>query len=294
MPIVTEAIPETAEPATTTGAGLPDKPLYSLRPSKGWAPVNLREVWAHRELLYFLTWRDVKIRYKQTILGVAWAVLQPLLTMAIFALFFGRLANIQAPFEYPLFAFSGLVLWTFFASAVTASGNSLVGSAHLITKVYFPRVIVPTAAVAAGLVDLLLSTLTLFGMLAYYGYSLAWQMIFLPFFVVLLTVLAVGVGLWMSALNVRYRDVRYALPFLIQIWMFASPIIYSSTIVPEKWRWVMALNPVTGITEGFRSVLVGQPLDWFALVIAVAVTLLFLTYAAFDFRRMERSFADII
>ena len=212
---------------------LPDQPLISIRPSRTWVALNLRDLWAYRELLFFLTWRDVQVRYKQTVLGVAWAIIQPLATMLIFTLFFGKLAGMPSEdIPYPLFAYAGLLPWTFFSNAVTSSGNSLVGSSNLITKVYFPRMIIPGAAVGAGLVDFAIAFALLAGLMAYYHVAVTWSILMLPVLVALTTLLALGVGMWMSALNVKYRDIRYALPFLIQLWMFASPIIYPASIVP--------------------------------------------------------------
>jgi len=267
-----------------------------IEPTKSWAPLRLGELWAYRELLYFLTWRDVKVRYKQTLLGAAWAILQPLLTMVIFTLLFGRLAGIPSEgMPYPLFAYSGLVIWTFFANSVTNSGNSLVGSAHLITKIYFPRMIVPAGAVAAGIVDLALAFLIQIVLMIYYGVRPTWALLMLLPLVVLTTLLALGVGMWLSALNVKYRDVRYAIPFLIQIWMFASPIIYPVSLLPEKWRWLLKLNPLTGIIQNFRIALFGnQAFDWKSLGVSAAVTAVVLLYASLSFRRMEKHFADIV
>jgi homopolymeric O-antigen transport system permease protein len=274
---------------------LPDQPLISIRPSRTWVALNLRDLWAYRELLFFLTWRDVQVRYKQTVLGVAWAIIQPLATMLIFTLFFGKLAGMPSEdIPYPLFAYAGLLPWTFFSNAVTSSGNSLVGSSNLITKVYFPRMIIPGAAVGAGLVDFAIAFALLAGLMAYYHVVVTWSILMLPVLVALTTLLALGVGMWMSALNVKYRDIRYALPFLIQLWMFASPIIYPASIVPERWRWVLALNPLTGIIVGIRSALFGRPFDWTALSMAAILTVAILTYAAYDFRRMEKTFADVV
>lgn len=274
---------------------MPDKPLVTIQPSKLWRAVNFRELWSYRELLYFLTWRDVKVRYKQTLLGAAWAIVQPLFTMIIFSLLFGRLAGIDsAGIPYPIFAFAGLLPWTFFSNAITNSSNSLVGSANLITKVYFPRLLIPTAAVIAGLVDLAIAFLLLIPLMIYYAVAPALALLMLLPLVLLTTLLALGVGLWMSALNVKYRDVRYALPFLIQLWMFLSPIIYPSTLVPDKWRWLLLLNPMTGIIEGFRSALFGLSFNWQALVIATVITLGWLLYSTFAFGRVEKKFADII
>jgi lipopolysaccharide transport system permease protein len=274
---------------------LPDEPLFSIRPSRSWVALNLRDLWAYRELLFFLTWRDVQVRYKQTVLGVAWAIIQPLATMLIFTLFFGKLAGMPSEgVPYSLFAYAGLLPWTFFANAVSNSGNSLVGNANLITKVYFPRMIVPGAAVGAGLVDFAIGFGLLVVLMVYYGVMPGVQVLLLPFLILLTTVLALGVGLWMSALNVRFRDIRYALPLLIQLWMFASPIIYPASLVPAKWRWVLALNPLTGILEGFRSSLFGHAVDWLSLGLSTLLTAAILTYAAYDFRRVERTFADIV
>ena len=272
------------------------EPLVRIRASGGgWAGLDLRSVWAYREQLYFLTWRDLKVRYKQTALGAAWAVLQPTLMMLVFTLFFGRLAGMPSDgVPYPLFAYAGLLPWTFFSNAVSGSGNSLVGSSHLITKVYFPRMIIPAAAVGAGLADLLLGFVVLVPLMLYYGVAPGAHLVMLVPLVLLAALLALGVGMWMSALNVKYRDVRFALPFLIQLWMFASPVIYPLSQVPQGWRWVMALNPLTGVIQGFRSALLGQPFDWGALAASAAVTLAALVYAAYSFRRMEKSFADIV
>jgi len=274
---------------------LPDKPVVIIEPRKVWVALDLRGLLAYRELLYFLTWRDVKVRYKQTMLGAAWAILQPLLTMLIFTLFFGRLAGVPSDgIPYPIFAYAGLLPWTFFSNSVTNSGNSLVGSSSLITKVYFPRMIIPSAAVTAGLVDFGIAFLLLVALMVYYHIRVSWIVLMLLPLTLMITLLALGVGMWMSALNVRYRDIRYALPFLIQLWMFASPIIYPVSMVPAKWRWLLALNPLTGIIAGFRASLFGLPLDWMALGISTGITLVLLVYSAFSFRQMEKNFADIV
>ena len=293
---VGNALTAKTAPPRNPAPALPDEPLVKIRPSKSSVALDLRDLWAYRELLYFLTWRDLKVRYKQTALGVAWAIIQPLFTMLIFTLFFGRLAGIPSDrVPYPVFVYAGLLLWTFFANAVTNSGNSLVGNANLLTKVYFPRMIIPGAAVGAGLVDFFIAFVILVGLMIYYGVSVTWSVMLLPVLVTLTTLLALGVGMWMSALNVKYRDIRYALPFVIQLWMFISPVIYPSSFVPQKWRWVLALNPLTGIIEGFRASLLGQKaFDWVSLGISAAITLVMLVYAAYTFRQMERSFADIV
>lgn len=277
---------------------LPEKPLFTLRPSRGWVPLNVRELWAYRELLFFLTLRDIQIRYKQTLLGATWAVIQPLGTMLIFWLLFGKLAGMPSDgIEYPLFALAGLLPWTFFSNAVTNSSNSLVGSANLVTKVYFPRMIIPGATVLAGMVDLAIAFGVLGVMMACYGRVPGWHALFLlPVLLVLLVFLATGVGMGLSALNVKYRDVRHAMPFVIQMWMFATPIIYPASIVPEKWRWVLFLNPLTGIVENFRAALYGGSgdINWTALATATAATGLLFVYSVFSFRRMETRFADIV
>ena len=269
--------------------------VISIHPVNNWSIFSFKEVWAYRELLFFLTWRDVKVRYKQTVLGVGWAILQPLFMMLVFTIFFGRLAAVDsAGIPYPLFALAGLVPWTFFANSITASGNSLVGSAHLITKVYFPRLIVPAAAILASLVDFLLAFVMLCILMVYYRVSLTAQVLFLPVLILLTALFSLGVGTWMSALNVKYRDVRFALPFVIQLWLFVSSVILPSTSVPQKWRWLLMLNPMSGIIEGYRASLFGLPFDWPALGVASFLTILVLIYAIYAFGRVERSFADII
>jgi lipopolysaccharide transport system permease protein len=288
------AVPPAAAPHLSVPP-LPDEPLVKIRPRKAWVALNLADLWDYRELLYFLTWRDIKVRYKQTALGAAWALLQPLFLMLIFTLFFGRVAGL-APggVPYPLFALTGLVPWTFFANAVTNSGNSLVGNANLITKVYFPRLLVPMAAVAAGLVDFVLSFVLLAGLMFYYDVRLTWHLAMLPALVLLTTLAATGAGLLLSALNVKYRDIRFALPFMIQLWLFASSVIVPSSVLPERGRWLLSLNPMSGIIEGYRAALLGHPFDWTALSISTAITLVLLAFAVLAFRRMEKQFADII
>ena len=274
---------------------LPEKPLVSIRAGGSGPPIDLKSLWDYRELLYFLTWRDVKVRYKQTALGAAWAIIQPLFTMIIFTIFFGNLAKVPSDgIPYPIFAYAALLPWTFFSNAITSSGNSLVGSAHLITKVYFPRMIIPGAAVAAGLIDLMVAFGILIILMIYYGVGATWNLLMLPALILLTTLLAIGVGMYTSALNVKYRDIRYALPFAIQLLMFATPIIYPVSLVPERWRWAFNLNPLTGIIEGFRAAFFGRPFNWPALAISSAITLALLVYAAYHFKRMERTFADIV
>jgi lipopolysaccharide transport system permease protein len=274
---------------------LPDKPVVTIEAARSWVPLNLRDLWAYRELLYFLIWRDIKVRYKQTLLGAAWAVIQPLVTMLIFTYFFGKLARVPtdgAP--YPIFFYTGLLLWTFFSNGVTGGANSLIGNSNLITKVYFPRLIIPSAAVGAGLLDFAIAAVLLVGMLVYYGFSVTWAYLMILPLIVLTTLFALGVGIWLSALNVRYRDVRYALPFLIQVWFFLTPIIYPSSLVPEQWRWLLALNPLAGIVESFRAALFGRELSWAALAYSGGGAVIMLVYSSYIFRRMERSFAEFI
>jgi lipopolysaccharide transport system permease protein len=274
---------------------LPERPLISIRPSGKWVALNLRDLWTYRELLYYLAWRDVKVRYKQTLLGVAWAIIQPLFAMVLFTLFFGKLAGIPSDgIAYPLFAYTGLVAWMFFANAISSSGNSLVGSANLITRVYFPRMIIPGAAVMAGVVDFGIAFGILIGLMVYYGVAVTWTIAMLPMLLLLTVIMALGTGLFVSALNVKYRDVRYALPFLIQLWMFATPIIYPASFVPERWRWALALNPLTGIIEGYRAALFGRSVEWMTLGCSTVIALTLLVVAAYTFRRAERSFADVV
>jgi lipopolysaccharide transport system permease protein len=274
---------------------LPDEPVVVIEPSKTWTALNLRALWSYRELLYFLTWRDIKVRYKQTALGMAWVVMQPLLTTAVFTIFLGRLAGVRTDgIPYPLFAYAGLLPWMFFMGAITSSSNSLVSNAHLITKVYFPRSIVPLAAVAARLPDFAIAFIVLIGMVLYYGVAAGWNVLLLPVCVALMTLLALGVGMATSALNVKYRDVGVMMPLLLQLWMFASPVVYPSSLVPEEWRRLYSLNPMVGIIEGFRVSLLGGQFDRAALAVSALFTLALLVCAAFWFRRMETHFADIV
>lgn len=270
-------------------------PQVVIRSSSGWSALRLAELWEYRELLYFLTLRDVKVRYKQTILGVAWAIIQPLLSMVVFTVFFGRLARMPSDgLPYPLFSYAGMLLWTYFGNAVAAAGNSLVGNSQLITKVYFPRAVIPASAALANLVDYVVALVVLVGLLLWYGIppgpSLVW---FLPM-TILTFVLALGVGLWVSALNVLYRDVRHALPFVIQLWMFATPIVYPLSVVPPDWHWVVALNPMAGLVEGFRASVSGAPVTWSVVAISGSLACASLVTGTLYFRRMERSFADVV
>jgi lipopolysaccharide transport system permease protein len=272
-----------------------------IRPRAGWQPLRLGELWLYRELLWFLAARDVKVRYKQTALGVAWAVLQPLLTMVVFTVFFGRLAGIPSDgLPYPVFALVGLVPWQLFAYALTQSSNSLVSEQRLISKVYFPRLVVPLASVLSGLADFAVAFALVLLMMA--GYAAAgspllvgWPVVFLPAFVLLALASALAVGLWLSALNVQYRDVRYTVPFLTQCWLFLTPIAYPSSLVPERWRWLYGLNPMAGVVDGFRWALAGGPApDPGLLAASVAVVLALLAGGLFYFRRLETKFADVV
>jgi lipopolysaccharide transport system permease protein len=277
----------------------PPPPDLVIEPARGWQPLAIRDLWQYRELFYFLTWRDIKVRYKQTALGMAWAILQPLGTMVLFTWIFGRVARLPSDgLPYPLFAFAGLIPWTFFANALGSAGNSLVGSSHLITKVYFPRLIIPASAVFAGLIDLGISLVVIGGMMVWYGIAPTRWLLLLPVLVGITTLLALGVGMWLSALHVRFRDIRYVIPFLLQVWLFATPIVYPKSVIPERYRWLSEVNPMSGLIEGYRVVLLGgvsqQPLDWGGLGLSALGTGLLLVSAVYSFRRMERTFADLI
>ena len=274
---------------------LPEHPLLVLQPARGWISLDLGDIWAHRELLYFLTWRDIKIRYKQTALGALWAIIQPVLPMIIFTLFFGNLAHMPSDgIPYAVFVYAGLLPWTYFANAVGNSATSIVGSSNLITKVYFPRMIIPGSAVLAALVDFFIAFVLLGVLMAWYRLPIHAGVLALPFLILLVTTLALGVGMLFAGLTVKYRDIRYTLPFVVQFWMFATPVIYPASLVPARWRWALAVNPLTGVIEGFRAALFGRPLDWGALGASVAIAIALLICAAYVFQRMERTFADTI
>lgn len=273
-----------------------DVPTLRIAPSKGWVPLKLRELWEYRELLYFLVWRDIKVRYKQTALGASWAIIQPFFTMVVFSLFFGHLGKIPSDgIPYPVFAFAALVPWTFFANGLGQSSNSLVGSSNLITKVYFPRLIVPLASVFSGIVDFVLAFIVLLGMMLYYGLAPTLNVLWLPLFLLLALVSSLGVGLWLSALNVEYRDVRYIVPFLTQFWLFTTPIAYPSSLLHEPWRTIYGLNPMVGVVEGFRwALLRTNTAPGPIIAVSSAAAILILVTGAFYFRRMEKTFADIV
>lgn len=267
-----------------------------IEPTKGWAALDFRELWKYRELLYFLTKRDIQVRYKQTVLGGLWAIIQPFFTMVVFSLFFGRLAKMPSDgIPYPIFVYAGLLPWTYFANALAASGNSLVGNANLITKVYFPRVIVPMSGAVGGLIDFFVALLVLAAMMAYYGMVPGWGILLFPALLALTFFCAIGVGMWLSALNVQYRDIRYVIPFLIQIWMFVTPVIYPVSLVGKHWRWLLALNPMGGLIEAFRAALLGhQPIPWGLLGISTAVIFGLCLTGLYYFKAMERTFADVV
>ncbi|MBT5305050.1 MAG: ABC transporter permease [Candidatus Scalindua sp.] len=271
-------------------------PITVIKPSKGWVSLKLRDLWEYRELLYFLTWRDIKVRYKQTALGAMWAIIQPFFTMVVFSLFFGRLAKIPSVgIPYPLFAYAALVPWSFFANGLSQSSNSLVGSANLITKVYFPRLIIPVASVLSGIIDFAIAFIVFIGMALFYGIYPTAAVVLLPFFLLLGLVTALGVGLWLSALNVRFRDVRYIIPFLTQFWLFATPIAYPSSLLSEPWRTVYGINPMVGVVEGFRWALLGTDTAPSAIIFVSALTAMgLLISGVFYFKRVEKYFADII
>jgi lipopolysaccharide transport system permease protein len=270
--------------------------LLRLEPSRGWISLKLDELWEYRELLYFLTWRDIKVRYKQTALGAAWAIIQPFFTMLVFSLFFGRLAKVPSDgIPYPLFTFAALVPWTFFANALTQSSSSLVGNARLITKVYFPRLAIPISTAVAGVLDFSLAFVVLLGMMLYYRTLPTARVMWLPLFFLLAFITAVGVGLWLSALNVKYRDVQYVLPFLVQFWMFGTPIAYPSSLLNEPWRTLYGLNPMAGVVEGFRWSLLGSHVaPGRMLAVSSVASLILAAGGALYFRRMERTFADLV
>jgi lipopolysaccharide transport system permease protein len=267
-----------------------------IAPSSGWRSIDLREVWEYRELLFILVGRDIKVRYRQTLLGVLWVVAQPLMTALIFTVLFNRVAKIDAGggIPYSLFVMVALVPWSFFSAGVSASGNSLIGSSHLISKVYFPRVIVPAASVLSGFVDMAVTLALVIVMSLVYRAGVPPQIVFLPVAILICALFAFGIGLWLSALNVEYRDIRVVIPFLLQLWMYATPVVYPLRVIPEKYRWVALINPLTGIVETFRAAMLGGAIPWMQLGNSVVVMAVVLVSGAFYFRRMERLFADVL
>jgi lipopolysaccharide transport system permease protein len=274
---------------------IPGKPLITIEPQQGWASLELNDLWRYRELLLLLTWRDIKVRYAQTILGAMWAVIQPLLTMVIFSIIFGQLAKLPSDgIPYPVFTFTALLPWQLFAFSLTNSSQSLVGSQNLVSKVYFPRLVIPIASVLPGLVDFAISFLVLIGMLIYYQIPLTVRILSLPLFLLLAVASALAVGIWLSALNVKYRDIRYVVPVMTLFWQYATPVAYSASLIPEKWRWLYGLNPMTGVVEGFRWALLGNgqvdDMLWISIVIIIILFISGLIY----FKHTEATFADVI
>lgn len=271
-------------------------PLIILRPSRGWLSINFKELWRYRELVYFLTWRDIKVRYKQAVLGIAWAILQPIMTMVVFTVIFGTLLGTpSSDVPYALFSLTALLPWQMFSTALQRSSVSLVGNSNLITKVYFPRLAIPLASVLATLVDFLISFVVLLGVMAYFGYWPTWNMLWLLPLVLLALLTALAVGLWSSALNVKYRDVQHMVPFIIQVWMYASPIVYPVETIPEGiWRTLYGLNPMMGVIQGFRWAILGGTPPNFTMLISGGMVLILMISGLYYFRRMEKTFADIV
>jgi lipopolysaccharide transport system permease protein len=277
------------------GSHLPE--LVTIKPVKGWVPLNLKDLWHYRELIYFLTWRDLKVRYKQSVLGVLWAILKPFMNMVVFTIFFGQLAKIPSDgIPYPIFSYTGLLPWIFFASALEVSARSMLQSGSMVSKIYFPRIIVPLASVFANLVDFAISFIILIGMMIFYHIVPTVNIFWLPVFLLLAMIAAIGVGLWFSALLVMYRDVNYLLPFITEIWKFVSPVVYSATMIPEKWQWLYSLNPMAGVVSGFRWALLGKPetISFPGVAISAGISLVIFISGLYFFRRMERVFADMI
>jgi len=295
-----DLINSTPDPSTVQIRQIDTAHQTIIEPGRGWFDLQLRAVWQHRELLFFLVWRDIKVRYKQTALGVAWVVLQPLLSTVVFTILFGMLLEVPTGgVPYPVFALAALLPWNYFASSLMRSSTSLVNNTYLITKVYFPRLIIPISGILAGLVDFAIGFLVLLGLTAYYRIPLTWNILFLPFFLLLAMITALGFGLWFSALNVRYRDVTYLTPYLVQVWMYLTPVVYGTTLIPESYQFLLALNPMTAVTEGFRWALLGSLLAEIqppssVILLSIAISLLVLFSGTIFFRYTERTFADII
>ena len=278
--------------------------IVHIKPPQGWLGLNLKDLWLYRELVYFLIWRDVKVRYKQTALGAAWAIIQPFMTMVVFTIFFGRLAKVPSgDLPYPIFSYTALLPWELFAKALSDAGRSLIQNRNMITKVYFPRLVIPVASVVSGVVDFALAFVVLIGMIIYYNSDLGgnygitpnYAVLTLPLFLLLAMITSLGVGLWLSALNVIYRDVNYILPFITQLWLFVTPIAYPSSMIPEKWQLIYALNPMAGVVEGFRWALLGmEPAPGPMVAVSTTIAVIILITGLFYFRRMERTFADLV
>jgi lipopolysaccharide transport system permease protein len=272
-----------------------DLPAVVIRPLRGWTPINLREIWNYRELLYFLTWRDLKVRYKQTLLGFAWAILQPFMMMIVFSLFFGNLLKVPSEgIPYPLFNYTALLPWTLFSQGINQSSNSLVNNVSLIQKIYCPRLIMPISGILTPVVDFAIAFIILIGLMFFYGYIPTVRILMVIPLVLLVMLTAAGVGLWLSAINVRYRDVRYTMPFIIQLWFFASPVVYASSILPERFQIIYGLNPMAGIIEGFRWAVVGTDPPGSLMIVSVLITIVIFISGLYYFRRMEKTFADVV
>jgi lipopolysaccharide transport system permease protein len=295
-PIISDlSLTTQTKPAKTITAVLPDEPLIKIRVRKQLSLLEGREIWTHRELLYYLVWRDLKARYKQTILGGSWIILQPLLMTLVFAIFLGRIARVPSDgIPYVLFLFSGLLPWTFFSNGVSASSYSLINNAPLLTKVFFPRLLVPAAATLVRLSDFIVSAVVLFILMIYYHQTFKWTILLAPLLVLHVTLLALGLGMWFSAVNAKYRDVSTALPVLLQLWMFTTPIVYPASLVPAKWIWLYELNPMVGIIEGFRSSLLGLQMNWRGLAISALVSFILILLSTHAFQKLDEEFADVI
>ena len=278
-----------------TPAKTPTAPITMIRPLRGWTTINFRELWAYRELLYFLTWRDIKVRYKQTMLGAAWAVIKPLMMMIVFTIFFGNLMNVPSlGIPYPLFSYAALLPWTMFSEGIVRSSESLIADKNLVQKVYFPRLVMPLSGILSPLVDFAIAFIIFIGMVFYFGFTFTISILWLPVFLLLALATALGIGLWFAAINVQYRDVRYALPFVVQLWLFASPVIYSSTLLPERFQIIYGLNPMAGVIEGFRWALLGTEPPGSLMIASAIIVVVVLISGAYYFRRMEKIFADVV
>ena len=270
-------------------------PTITIRPSRGWVPIDFRALWEYRELLYFLTWREIKVRYKQTLLGFTWAIIQPFAMMVVFTLFFGTLAKVPSEgIPYPLFNYAALLPWMLFAEGISRASGSLVQDANLVQKVYFPRLAMPLSGILSPLVDFAIASTILIGMMFYFGYPPTVSILWLPAFIILAMMTALGVGMWLSTINVKYRDVRYVIPFLIQLWLFASPVVYSSTLLPQRFQVVYGLNPMAGVIEGFRWALLGTEPPGSLIAVSAIIVIVILVSGAYYFRRMEKTFADVV
>lgn len=283
-------------PVTTPTSEQAAVPVIHIKPARGWVSLGLRDLWAYRELLYFFVWRDIKVRYKQTILGASWAIIQPFFTMIVFSIFFGRLAKVPSDdLPYPIFSYAALVPWSFFANGVSMASNTLVANSNMVKKIYFPRLTMPIASVLAGMVDFALAFVVLLGMMLFYKVSPTINVLWLPLFLLLALSTSLGVSLWLAAMNVQFRDVRYVVPFIIQIWLFITPIAYSSTLLSEPWHTFYGINPMAGVVEGFRWALLGTKTAPGPIVaVSAFVSVVILISGAFYFRRMEKTFADVV